>query len=324
MSIVYSAIPLATIVNYPLSSFLCESGLDEGWPMVFYVPGIAGLVLTFSFPFVVYNKPSEHPRISLEEKKYLNESCKITTSKNNSLNSIPWRQMATSRPMHALWITHVAFLWCFYLTALNIPRLVRHVFEMDIIKGGLVSALPFIGMFIMSLSSGKVFDYLRIRNIMTLTNLRKTFNSIGFFGAALATFSLHFVTDRIGAIALLTTSMTFLQLANTGGFFFSHSDLVGPHSGIAFGFTNTMAQLPGIINPLLVAYMTPDDSREEWFTVYDIGAAICIFGGLVYLFFGSSELQPWVQNQKDQNQNVDIRQAHHGTAEWIVGMTLRI
>merc|ERR1719266_821465 len=80
--------------------------------------------------------------------------------------------------MNALWITHVAWLWMFYLTAIEIPSFVKHVFQMEIITGGLVSALPFIGMFIMSFSA-RIFDYLRTKNLMTLTNLRKSFNSHG-------------------------------------------------------------------------------------------------------------------------------------------------
>ena len=39
MSLVFSGIPVAIIVNFPLSSALCESGIDGGWPMVFYIPG---------------------------------------------------------------------------------------------------------------------------------------------------------------------------------------------------------------------------------------------------------------------------------------------
>ena len=39
ISAVYSGAPFASLVNYPLSSLLCETGIDGGWPMVFYVPG---------------------------------------------------------------------------------------------------------------------------------------------------------------------------------------------------------------------------------------------------------------------------------------------
>ena len=40
----------------------------------------------------------------------------------------------------------------------------------------------------------------------------------------------------------------------------SHSDVAGPYSGTLFGFTNTMAQIPGFANALIVANFTPNVS----------------------------------------------------------------
>ena len=45
MSVVFSGIPVAIIVNYPLSSALCESNIDGGWPLVFYIPGTISYLL---------------------------------------------------------------------------------------------------------------------------------------------------------------------------------------------------------------------------------------------------------------------------------------
>lgn len=266
MSIVYSAVAAATVVNYPLSSLLCETGLDGGWPMVFYVPGLAGLLLSAIFHFFVYNDPSAHPRISLEEEKYLTNACK--DNKNEKL-VVPWKAMLTSVPMHALWITHVAFTWCFYLTAVNIPLLAKDVFKMDMMQIGIMSSLPYIGMMIASFT-GKLFDFLRMKNLTSLTVLRKIFNSFGFFVPAICTFCLHLTENWIGAISLLILTMSFLQIVQTGGFFLSHGDLVGPYSGLAFGITNTIAQFPGFINALLVAYMTPQVRSKRGKRAYQI------------------------------------------------------
>ncbi len=171
-----------------------------------------------------------------------------------------------------------------------------------------------------------------MRQLTSLTRLRKLFNSLGFFVPALCTFALHLVPegDSYGAIILLILTMSFLQLAQTGGFFLSHSDLVGPYSGLAFGITNTIAQFPGFITALLgklkafqgakiqnyliiflvfsVAYMTPNGTRTEWLNVYDIAGAICVLGGLVYLIFGSSELQAWAKND-NEGQKEDQKEA---------------
>jgi hypothetical protein len=55
---------------------------------------------------------------------------------------------------------------------------------------------------------------------------------------------------------LLSIGLGFHELAMTGGFYFSHSDVAGPFSGIVFGMTNTVAQIPGFANTVLVAWLT--------------------------------------------------------------------
>lgn len=125
-----------------------------------------------------------------------------------------------------------------------------------------MSSLPYVGMMCMSFA-GKLFDFLKMKDIMSLTNLRKLFNSVAFFVPAFCTFSLHFLgpEDKIGAIILIVLTVSFLNLSTAGGFLLSHSDLAGPFTGLAFGITNTMAQMPGFITPLIVAYMTPNVSN---------------------------------------------------------------
>ena len=48
--------------------------------------------------------------------------------------------------------------------------------------------------------------------------------------------------------------------AFTGGFYFNHPDIAGRYKTVAFGITNTFAQLTGFLNPFLVAKLTPDVS----------------------------------------------------------------
>ena len=62
----------------------------------------------------------------------------------------------------------------------------------------------------------------------------------------------------VGNIVLLTVGMSGHHLAATGGYYLSHSDIAGPFSGTLFGITNTMAQIPGFANALLIAHLTPN------------------------------------------------------------------
>ena len=74
MSIAYAGIPTATVATFPLTSWLCYSGLDGGWPMAFYVPGTTGLVWCALFYVLIYSTPEDHPRITKGELEYLRGS----------------------------------------------------------------------------------------------------------------------------------------------------------------------------------------------------------------------------------------------------------
>ena len=64
---------------------------------------------------------------------------------------------------------------------------------------------------------------------------------------------------------LIALGMSFHQLSISGGFYFSHAEVAGPYSGVLFGITNTMAQIPGFVTPVLVSWMTVGGSLAEWY-----------------------------------------------------------
>lgn len=60
-----------TVVSMPLSGLLSEYGFDGGWPSIFYVFGIVGVVWSLAFIFSVHEDPEAHPSIAEDEKKYI-------------------------------------------------------------------------------------------------------------------------------------------------------------------------------------------------------------------------------------------------------------
>lgn len=135
MGIAFAGIAFANIVTYPVSSALCLSGIDGGWPMVFYVPAAFGLVWIVLHLILTSDSPEDHPNISEEEKIYLrHHSCaNVSQETKLSMRDLPWKQALTSIPVHTLWITHFAISWLMYLIALNIPIYVNEVFNFGII-----------------------------------------------------------------------------------------------------------------------------------------------------------------------------------------------
>ncbi|XP_063236034.1 sialin-like isoform X2 [Bacillus rossius redtenbacheri] len=89
-SIIFSGGYLGTITCFPISGLLCDWGVAGGWPMVFYVFGGIGVVWFIPWLFLVYDSPQQHPRISPEERDYIEKSIGAIPSKNAALSTIPY------------------------------------------------------------------------------------------------------------------------------------------------------------------------------------------------------------------------------------------
>ena len=179
MSMAYAGIPTATVATFPLSSWLCKSGIDGGWPLAFYVPGATGLLWCLAFHLLVYSRPQDHPRITAGERRHL----KAPDSNETKKLKVPWMAMLASPAVHALWITHLCSAFGYYLIVINISLFIREALGFRVIDNGLLSMLPSLGMLIFTIT-GKLFDLLRSRAVCSVTSLRKWFNTIGFVAPA--------------------------------------------------------------------------------------------------------------------------------------------
>jgi MFS family permease len=64
---------VGNIVALPLAGYLCVNGFDEGWPSIFYIFGIVGVVWSIAFHFLCADTPKNHIFISEIEKNYIIE-----------------------------------------------------------------------------------------------------------------------------------------------------------------------------------------------------------------------------------------------------------
>jgi ACS family sodium-dependent inorganic phosphate cotransporter-like MFS transporter 9 len=62
-------------------------------------------------------------------------------------------------------------------------------------------------------------------------------------------------------------------------------DLAPKHSGSVFGLMNTVGAVPGFMGVYLAGYIL--ETTNSWAAVFQITAALNMFGCLVFLMFGS-------------------------------------
>ncbi|XP_025422383.1 putative inorganic phosphate cotransporter isoform X2 [Sipha flava] len=290
VSFVFSGTQFGSLVMLPVAGFLASS--VGGWPSIFYVGGVIALVWVLAWCLMGANSPAEHHTISEAEKKYIITSLSNTTSKK--FLPTPWSKIIKSMPMWTLLISHMAQNWGFWILLTNMPTYINYILKFNIKSNGFLSALPYLIMWILIILFSWISDYIKINSLMSDTNQRKMWNSIAHWGGALALFVLYlFDTSAMEAIILLTVALSL----NSGiftGFLTNHMDLAPNFAGTLMGITNSLANITSILGPLLVGFIVTDSSnKEQWGMVFLYSAAIFFVGNLIYVIFGTAEIQPW-------------------------------
>ena len=78
-------------------------------------------------------------------------------------------------------------------------------------------------------------------------------------------------------------------------------DIAPDHATIGFGISNTLANVPGFVAPSLVgALLTDYSDSSQWQAVFWVSASVHVAGSLLYLGWGSAELQPWAAEARER------------------------
>lgn len=142
------------------------------------------------------------------------------------------------------WLLHY---WCYFFPISNT-------------QNALVSALPYLVMWLISLAVCPVSDFLINRQYISVSTGRKLFNSIGHWVPALTLIALPFMRGPFEAVALLTIGIGFNGFTYCG-YILNHMDLTPNFAGSLMGLTNSLANIMSILGPLTVGYIlteTPD------------------------------------------------------------------
>lgn len=134
-------------------------------------------------------------------------------------------------------------------------KMVLH-FRLD--ENGLVSALPFVGMFIFSLCYGRLADYLISTGKLPLTTVRRLSTVIAATVPALCCIAVPFTTSHVIAVCLMITGNTFFA-AVFSGFQQAHMDIASRFAATLMSLTNSCGTVSGIIVPIFSGWMLDKD-----------------------------------------------------------------
>ncbi|KAK3088049.1 hypothetical protein FSP39_013989 [Pinctada imbricata] len=294
-SFTYAGAQLGTVFSMPLSGILCNSDFLGGWPSVFYVFGALGCIWFAVWMLVVHDTPAEHPRISKEEREYIEKSVgvreRVTT---------PWKSIVTSPPLWAITASHFANNWGYYTMLTCLPTYMKNILHFNIQEDGFISALPYLVCWISQNSSGQIADFLRRRHIFSTKNTRKIVNSVGLLTPAILMCCVQFAGCNSTAVVVMLTFAVGLGGFCMGGFNVNHLDIAPNYAGTLMGFTNMFATIPGFAGPAIVGVLTDsNETRHQWQYVFYISAGVYLFGCIIFNLFADGEEQDWNTPKRD-------------------------
>ncbi|KAL9917945.1 major Facilitator Superfamily Transporter 1 [Glossina fuscipes fuscipes] len=294
-----TGIECGTVLAMFLGGIIAASSM--GWPGISYVSCALGVAWCIVWLIFSANTPSESKFISAPELAYIESSKNAERNMANDSGTkparipVPWKAIMASWPFWALLVARSSQSWGFSTLQAEIPSYMNGVLGMDMKSNAFFSALPYFVMWCMSYVYLILADVLLQRKLLSLNALRKTFNSLAFWVPAIGLIAVGFVNENQRTLAkALMTANVGINAGSTIGSALNTIDLSPNHAGILMGIVNTSANVIPILTPLLVGLIVKnEDDRTEWQIVFVISALVFGLGNLFFIVFGSTQLQPW-------------------------------
>ncbi|KAL3315172.1 hypothetical protein Ciccas_006203 [Cichlidogyrus casuarinus] len=288
----YPACSYAGVVfGLALSSILTQ---HIGWQTPFYFYGILGTIWFGIWWKTSYEKPSEHPTISTDEREFI-EACIGPDVHSDHKLVIPWKSIATSMPVYAIVVANFARSWSFYLFIVKTVDYFHDVHGEKISESGLLSSLPHLIMATLVPVAGNFADKIRKRHLST-TVTRKLFNCGGFGMEALFLFCLANAQTLTQANIFINLAVGFSGFA-ISGYNVNHLDIAPRYASVLMGLSNGFGTLSGFLCPYTAEKITASggDKKHAWKIVFIIAGLIHTVGVTFYAIFASGEVQPWAE-----------------------------
>nr|CAH7726652.1 unnamed protein product [Callosobruchus chinensis] len=293
-TLVYAGSQIGTIVSNSISGALINATND--WASVFYLFGSLGILWFIIWVLLCYSDPDSHPFISDKEKMFLKKELENVHKESPA---IPWRQIWTSTPLWALVAAQFGHDWGFFTMVTDLPKYMSDVLKFNVKENGIWSSIPYVVMWLVSMGSGSLCDWLITRGYMRITFARKFFTTVASLGPAVFIMIASYSgCDRYLTVAMFTIAMGFMGTFYCG-MKVNALDLSPNYAGTLMAIVNGLGAITGIFAPYLVGALTEDHTLKQWRVVFWITFAVFNVSNVIYACFGSGEEQWW--NDKEKN-----------------------
>ena len=282
-----SGISVGTVFGYLATAIIIA---QYSWEWVFYSFGLIGVFWYFFWNKIVTSYPEDNKYISKDELIII----KSEAPSKETAPKIPLLRLIRNTPFMAIAIATFCNNWSLYTFLSYLPKYINapvaqggmgidlgsNIFIYSILIPSLVSMISLI-------LGGYLADNL-IKNGHGILKVRKSVNSIGFFGSAIFLYLISLEDSLINVIILLCL-INICSGICAGGFGVNHADLGPKYTGSLVGISGSIGMIAAILSPIVAGYVL--EITDTWDSIFYICVGILTFGGTFYLIFASAKEQ---------------------------------
>lgn len=224
------------------------------WEWVYHLSAVLGVLWFIGWTYFVYDSPAEHPRISVDERNYIEKA--LGSSVNKDAGPIPWKGIFSSR---AFWMTVISQwggIWGLFTMMIQAPSYLKLIHNIPIEWTGVLSGIPHLMRMLFAYAFSMFGDRMLRTNRLTRTNVRKLAGFVcGVLNGVFICLLAFSGCNTTAAIVFLTLG-TMTHGAVSTGPLANIVDLSPNHAGVLLGINGMIGVLPGFISPVIVGYLT--------------------------------------------------------------------
>ena len=282
-----SGIAAGTVFGYVVAAVIIA---NYSWEWVFYTFGVMGIFWYFFWQRTVTSYPEDNKNLSNNELQLI----KAEAPSNSTPPSIPFLKLIKNWPFLAIAVATFCNNWALFTFISYLPKFVNAPIAdggmgIDLGSNAFIYSLlmpSLVAMF--SLILGGYISDSFIKKGYKVINVRKTVNSIGFFGSAIFLYLISLQDALFNAIFLLCLIQVCSGIC-AGGFGVNHADLGPKYTGTLVGISGSIGMIAAIFSPMVAGLVL--ELTSSWDIIFYICSGILVFGGLFYLKFASASRQ---------------------------------
>nr|XP_014283807.1 putative inorganic phosphate cotransporter isoform X2 [Halyomorpha halys] len=298
-SLVLGGINFGNMISFGISGWIGDS---FGWPSIFYFSGCTGVIWSILWAILAADSPKSCWLISEDEKAFIEEEL-ILTSEIAKDKKIPWRGLFSNTACWALLLTTVGHNWGNWTLLNEMPSYFNSILHLDSTANGLITALPHGCLWLFSFFSSYISDMLIKKRILSVGACRKICNTIGQWGPAAALLILSYTVDQTAVFIIYTIGVTLLGFVYIG-YNINHLDIVPSDAGFFMGITNGASTITSFGGTEFAGIIVTDpENKLQWRIVFGVSAGIFFLSNLIFLTFGSGEVQAIEVDKSNKESN---------------------